>query len=158
MDWLAVASANHVERGLAGGFMQVCHGKGGPLRRVKPGDLVIYYSPSRVFGEKDGYMHFTASGRVSSALPYQADMGGGFHPFRHDVVWDEAQAFPIRPLLQELDLTRGKSNWAYPFRFGLLQITEADGDVIRGAMGVSQISSIQKAIPAKVPDLFSWSA
>ena len=157
MDWLAIASANHVERGLAGGFMQVCHGKGGPLRRVRPGDRVVYYSPSRVFGEKDAYRHFTAAGTVASALPYQADMGGGFHPFRHDVIWDEATPVPIHPLLPLLDLTRGKSNWAYPFRFGLLQLTEADGLLIREAMAAHP-SQRPLPTPVSAPELFSWSA
>ena len=41
--WIAVASAEHVRLGRAQGFMQVCHGKGGPLRRTAPGDTVIYY-------------------------------------------------------------------------------------------------------------------
>jgi hypothetical protein len=36
--WLAVASAEHVRRGQAEGFMQVCHGKAAPLKRIQPGD------------------------------------------------------------------------------------------------------------------------
>ena len=51
--WIAVASAEHVRRGLAGGFMQVCHGKDGPLRRMRPGDRVAYYSPTETFGGTD---------------------------------------------------------------------------------------------------------
>ena len=49
--WLAVASAEHVRRGRQGGFMQVNHGKAAPLRRIKPGDFVVYYSPSTVIGK-----------------------------------------------------------------------------------------------------------
>ena len=41
--WIGVASADHVARGRADGFMQVCHGKAAPLRRIKPGDGVVYY-------------------------------------------------------------------------------------------------------------------
>lgn len=44
-NWVAVASAEHVRIGRAAGFMQVCHGKAAPLRRIKPGDRVAYYSP-----------------------------------------------------------------------------------------------------------------
>ena len=36
-NWIAVASAEHVRRGRADGFMQVCHGKGGPLARIRAG-------------------------------------------------------------------------------------------------------------------------
>ena len=38
--WIAIASAEHVRRGVAGGFAQVCHGKAAPLRRLAPGDVV----------------------------------------------------------------------------------------------------------------------
>jgi hypothetical protein len=44
--WIAVASAGHARRGRQAGFMQVCHGKGGPLRRLRAGDGIVYYSPT----------------------------------------------------------------------------------------------------------------
>ena len=37
--WIAVASADHVARGVAGGFMQVCHGKRAPLARIRPAPI-----------------------------------------------------------------------------------------------------------------------
>ena len=41
--WIAVASAEHVRLGRTQGFMQVCHGKAAPLRRMRAGipELVI---------------------------------------------------------------------------------------------------------------------
>jgi hypothetical protein len=80
--WIAVASAEHVRLGRVQGFMQVCHGKVGPLRRVSPGDGVAYYSPTLTFGGKDRLQAFTAIGTVAPGVLYQADMGGGFRPFR----------------------------------------------------------------------------
>ena len=99
-NWLAVASAEHVEIGRSAGFMQVCHGKASPLRRVQPGDRVVYYSPNRLYSPshalrgKDRLQAFTAIGTVKGAL-YQADMGFGFHPFRRDVAWHDAQPAPL---------------------------------------------------------------
>ena len=52
-NWVAVASAEHVRIGRSKGFMQVCHGKAAPLRRVHPGDGVVYYSPTGAFQAKD---------------------------------------------------------------------------------------------------------
>jgi hypothetical protein len=37
-------------------------------------------------------------------------------------------------LLDQLELTRGKHNWGYPFRFGLVEITRSDFDIISAAM------------------------
>ncbi len=36
-NWIAVASADHVRRGLAGGFMQVCHGKAAAVAAAEAG-------------------------------------------------------------------------------------------------------------------------
>jgi EVE domain len=133
--WLAVASAEHVRRGRAAGFMQVCHGKAGPLRRVQPGDGVIYYSPTEQFGGSDRLQAFTAIGLVLEGAPYQADMGAGFQPFRRDVSWLEANEAPIRPLLDSLDFTAGNSRWGYGLRFGLVAMTAHDFSLVAVAMG-----------------------
>lgn len=126
MNWIAVASAEHVRKGRQLGFMQVCHGKGAPLRRLKPNDWVVYYSPTISFGGKDKLQSFTAIGQIKVGEPYQADMGNGFCPFRRDVSWFESQEAPIYPLLNHLDFTKNKKNWGYSFRFGLIAISAHD--------------------------------
>lgn len=136
--WLAIASADHVQRGRAEGFMQVCHGKSAPLRRVKLGDGVVYYSPAQTMGGKDKLQSFTAQGVICGDGVYQVDMGQGFSPYRRDVQWSDTMIIPIRPLLDRLELTRGKSNWAYPFRFGLLEVTTHDYQLIAQAMAGSR--------------------
>ena len=132
--WIGVASADHVARGQVDGFMQVCHGKAAPLRRIKPGDGVVYYSPTQVFGAADGLQSFTAIGFARDHLPYQVEMGQGFTPYRRDVAWVPATPALIRPLLAHLDLTRGVRNWGYGFRFGLLAITRDGFATIGRAM------------------------
>lgn len=132
--WLAVASAEHVRLGRSQGFMQVCHGKAAPLRRIRPGDRVVYYSPTTAFRGKDRLQAFTAMGVVQMGEPYAHDMGGGFVPFRRDVVWFEANQAPIQPLLDRLEFSAGVRNWGYQLRFGLLAISVADMDLIAAAM------------------------
>lgn len=135
-NWIAVASAQHVRLGRAGGFMQVCHGKLAPLRRVQPGDRVVYYSPTVTFGGQDRLQAFTAIGTVRAGEPYLFDMGGGFRPFRRDVHWLAAYETPIRPLLPRLDFAADRRNWGYQLRFGLFAVSDGDLDVIARAMGV----------------------
>ena len=83
-NWLVIADAEHVALGLSGGFVQVCHGKQPPLRRLQPGDRVVCYSPNRRYSAshasraKDRLQAFTALGTVSDSAPYRADMGAGF--------------------------------------------------------------------------------
>ena len=137
-NWLAVASAEHVEIGRSAGFMQVCHGKASPLRRVQPGDRIVYYSPNRLYSPshalrgKDRLQAFTAIGTVKGAL-YQADMGFGFHPFRRDVAWHDAEPAPLALLQEELAFTQ-ENNWGYRLRQGLVEISDADMTIIAAAM------------------------
>ncbi|MGO8919896.1 MAG: EVE domain-containing protein [Stellaceae bacterium] len=132
--WIAIASADHVRRGRAECFMQVCHGRAAPLRRVKPGDRVAYYSPTVTFGGRDRLQAFTAIGIVRDGDTYCVDGGGGFRPYRRDVAWLDACEAPIRPLLDALSFTAGNPNWGYAFRFGLLAIGQNDFRRIADAM------------------------
>ncbi|TPL04206.1 MULTISPECIES: EVE domain-containing protein [unclassified Mesorhizobium] len=139
--WVAVASAEHVRIGRKNGFMQVNHGKAAPLRRIKPGDGIVYYSPSTVFDEKDGLQSFTAIGTVRQGEVYEGVMGGGFTPARRDVDWCDAEEAAVKPLLGRLDFTAGKPNWGYQLRFGLFEISEHDFRLIGGAMGANLAST-----------------
>ena len=140
-NWIAVASAEHVRRGVEGGFMQLCHGKAGPLKRIRPGDGVAYYSPSETFGGMDRLQAFTAIGRVGEGEPYVFDMGGGFRPFRRGVAWERAVPAPIRPLLGVLEFTAGNPRWGYRLRFGVLEVGERDFLLIGSAVDAVRLSS-----------------
>lgn len=134
-NWVAVACAEHVRRGHADGFMQVCHGKAAPLRRIRPGDRVVYYSPAERMGDRAPLQAFTAIGIVREGEPYAHDTGNGFCPSRRDVTWFSARNAPIKPLLGTLDFTAGVRNWGQKLRFGLFAIGARDLEVIAIAMG-----------------------
>ena len=135
-NWLAVACAQHVVRGRELGIMQVCHGKGAPLKRIRAGDRVVYYSPTMFMGGREKCQRFTALGEARDERVYQADMGGGFHPFRRDVDWRPAVEASIHPLLPRLDFSRDNPNWGYALRFGLIKISKRDMDEISAAMSL----------------------
>ena len=151
--WIAVASADHVRRGVADSIMQVCHGKAAPLRRVNPGDRVVYYSPTTAFRGADKLQAFTAYGRVKEGAPYAFDMGGGFVPYRRDVAWERMEVTPIRPLLRVLAFTSGDRNWGYKLRFGLFEIGEGDMDLIEAAMCGPGQPATEATIAAATPAL-----
>lgn len=136
-NWIAVASAEHARRGcesLQGGFMQVCHGKAAPLRRMSPGDRVAYYAPTLTMGGKDTCQRFVSLGIVQDEEPYGVDMGGGFVPFRRDVAYLPAQEASILPLIEQFDFVENLQRWGYKFRFGLFEIGEHDMRLIAAAM------------------------
>jgi hypothetical protein len=131
--WIGVVSKEHVTRALEQGIAQIGHGKRSGIARMHPGNWLIYYSPKESFGGDVSLQAFTAIGRVVDDEIWQADEGD-FKPFRRRVEYATAQDTPIRPLLDELSFTAGKSNWGYALRYGLLEITEADFKIIATAM------------------------
>ena len=136
-NWIAVASAEHARRGCfnpAQGFMQVCHGKCAPLKRVAPGDRAAYYAPTVTMGGKDKLQRFVSIGIVQDGVPYAFDTGAGFVPYRRDVVYVPAQEAPIAPLLDDFEFVTDRARWGYPFRFGLFKVSDADMRLIATAM------------------------
>ena len=134
-NWIAVACAERARRGLAGGFMQVCHGKVAPLRRMRAGDRVAYYAPTLTMGGKEPFQSFVSMGVVDATEPYAFDMGGGFVPHRRDVAYVDAHEAAILPLLDHFEFVENRQRWGYKFRFGLFDISDHDMHCIAQAMG-----------------------
>ncbi|MGZ5835897.1 MAG: EVE domain-containing protein [Xanthobacteraceae bacterium] len=134
--WIGVVSREHIQRGVEGGFCQLCHGKAAAMRRLTPGDWIVFYSPKTSMHGGETLQAFTAIGRVKSGEPYAYDMGGGFVPTRRDVDFKPCQEAPIRPLVPRLGFIRNKQSWGYVFRHGQIEIPQADFTVIAGAMGI----------------------
>ncbi|MGV1789228.1 EVE domain-containing protein [Rhizobium sp. A37_96] len=139
--WLAVASAEHVRIGREHGFMQVNHGKRAPLKRIKPGDGIVYYSSSVKMGDRDGFQSFTAIGYVREGEPYLAEMGCG-KAYRKDVDWLDAPEQPLRPLLGWLDFTQDK-NWGYKLRFGLVEFGQSDFEFLEEIL-MSELEEVKR--------------
>ena len=133
--WVGVASRAHIAIGVAGSFAQVNHGKKAPLQRMRAGDGIVFYSPKTDYPDGDTLQAFTAVGVVRTGEVYQADMGGGFLPFRSDVDWAACAEAPIRPLIGRLSFIRDAAHWGAAFRFGHFEVSEADFRLIAAAMG-----------------------
>jgi len=134
--WIGVASHEHVQKGVEEGIAQVCHGKGGPLKRMKPGDWIIYYSPVEFFGEKEQCRKFTAVGKIKDNDPYQFCMNKDFVPWRRDVSFVKAKDVEIKQLIDRLDFIRNKKRWGFSFRRGCFEIFQKDFCLITQKMGV----------------------
>jgi hypothetical protein len=134
--WLGTVSADHVALGVTGGFAQVGHGKGEPLRKMSRGDGFIYYSPKTSLTDGEPLQAFTAIGRIAGDETYQVEMSPDFKPWRRDVTYVDGSAVPIKPLLNDLSFTTGRTNWGFMFRRGHFEVTEADFCLIAASMGV----------------------
>jgi hypothetical protein len=132
--WILVASRDHVQRGVEGGFAQANHGKVTALKRMQAGDGILYYSSKEVYGEEAKCQRFTAIGEVADDLVYQGEMGGGFVPFRRNVNYRVCREISILPLIGTLNFIKDKTHWGAPFRFGVVEIREGDFQLISEQM------------------------
>ena len=150
--WIGVASKDHVDYAVAGGFTQLNHGKAGPLERMHADDGFVFYSPRTAYPDGEVLQAFTAIGRVASGIVYQATLATDFRPFRIDVHYLPSQPAAIRPLIAQLSFIRSKTYWGAAFRYGTLRIPEADVLLIAEAMGCSLVWAQAPAaeIPAAV--------
>jgi EVE domain len=131
--WLGVVSKNHVMIGVSQGFAQVNHGRRAPLLRMQPGDGLVYYSPRHELGSAGTLQAFTAIGHVVGDA-HQVQVSPDFAPWRRPVSYrtDVADA-PIGDLKSVLHLT-SEPNWGYQLRFGLIEVTATDFQLIANAM------------------------
>lgn len=132
--WIIVASKDHAKNGIAHGIAQACHGKIGPLKRMKKDDLVIFYSSKIEFGKNESCQQFTAIGRVKDDEIYQFQMSENFCPSRRRIDFFNSIDISIIPLIDQLDFIPNKKSWGYPFRFGFFEIEKNDFDLISSQM------------------------
>jgi hypothetical protein len=131
--WLGVVSKNHVQRGVQGGFAQVCHGKKAPLMKMEAGDGLIYYSPKVAMDSPEACKCFTALGKIKNGKVYQVEMTPDFHPFRIDVEYTPSCEISLAHVFDQLELTKSRS-WGMQLRRGLLELSAADFKTIAAAM------------------------
>ena len=131
--WVAVASLDHVEQCVCGGYIEINHGKATPLERMAPGDGLACYSPRLVHPAGALLQSFTAVGRIGAAPIVQSPLA--HQPFRREVAWLPGSPTPIRPLLAELGFLANRTHWGVAFRFGFLRIAREDFLRIAQAMG-----------------------
>lgn len=137
--WMAAISKEHTERGVKDSFIQVCHGKQAPLKRMKKGDGLIVYSSKITMLGNEKCQAFTAIGEVADDNVYQFQMSEDFIPFRRNINFYDCDKTAIIPLINDLEFIKNKKSWGYPFRFGFFEINESDYNIISTKMLKNEI-------------------
>lgn len=124
--WIGVVSASHVNLAKEGGFAQLCHGKATPLRKMSPGDWLIYYSPRIDMSKGKPVQAFTAIGQVTDNGTYKHQVSESFVPFCRDIRYIPCREVKIALLFNQLTFTSGNRNWGFTFRRGHFEIGAED--------------------------------
>lgn len=125
--WIGVASLDHARLGIEGGFVQLCHGKSKPLKRMRKNDIIIYYSPKTSLSSQKRCQSFTAMRRIMDDNTYSFQMSDTFLPFRRDVEFiKKIQLVSIYNVMYDLDFIEDVKHYGEKFRFGHLDISRED--------------------------------
>jgi hypothetical protein len=135
--WVGIASREHITAAVHGGFCQLSRGREAPMRRLQPGDYIIYYAPRERTRAGHLVQAFVALGKILPREAYRSDASKGFHPFRRDVEYIAGTDAPIRPLLRKLSFTRDRVSWSQALRRGTFKIEPDDLNVIASAMRIA---------------------
>ena len=133
--WIGVVSKAHAYAAIGGGYVELNHGKAGPLERMREGDGVTLYSPRTHDPDGERVQAFTAIGRIGAGTIFQAHTSDGLAPFRRAVHYWPANDAPIKPLIEPVSFIRSKLHWGAPLRFGFIRISDSDFAQIAQAMG-----------------------
>ncbi|MFZ7086845.1 EVE domain-containing protein [Curtobacterium sp. RRHDQ10] len=127
-------SLDHVEAAAVGGFTQADHGAGTRLRRPRPGDEMLFYSPRTDLMGGRPVRQFTAWATITGEEPYQAHVSEDFHPWRLAASFHPWRPVDAKPLVDELSFIADPTHWGLPFRHGLFRIPERDFNTIVASM------------------------
>lgn len=140
--WIVVASRDHVKRGMKDGITQACHGKASPLKRMCPGDYIVYYSGKEYIDKPQKCQQFTAIAKVKDDNVYQFQVSEDFCPYRRNVEFIDSKDISIIPLIHDLQFIQNKKSWGYPFRWGFLEIGEHDFNLISSYMITNRVEYV----------------
>lgn len=119
--WMGVVSKDHVQKGVNGGFCQLCHGKETPLKRMKKGDYLLYYSPKISLNGNEKYQAITAIGKIIDDNVFQFEMSENFIPFRRNIKYANiTRECPIEVLRKHEEW----KNYVSKLRYGHFEITK----------------------------------
>jgi hypothetical protein len=140
--WIGLAERDSVHAAVANGVCLFSGGLAAPLRRLQPGDGVLYYSPHET-SRGAPLECFTAVGEVTDDAPWtqnwtQLCAGGPFlsrgavSAVGTGLTWvrkcdyDAVGEVSVRPLLSSLAFVAQPRHWGKTFRRGQLEISAAD--------------------------------
>ena len=132
--WVGIASRDHAKAAEAGGFCQLGHGKEAPVRRLSPGDGLVYYAPREGMCDGPKIQAFVAIGRILPGEVYRAQQSECFCPYRRDVSYFPAKHAEIALLKADLSFSAHGARWSMMMRQGLFEFPAEDFSAIARAM------------------------
>ncbi|MEE4484880.1 EVE domain-containing protein [Serratia ficaria] len=131
--WIAVISRAHARIAAESGFLQVCHGKAGPLRKTRAGDEVFIYCPRSEMGGGEVLKTIEYHCIFENDDVYQVEQFPGFTPYRKDVTFNRDFLPTALKAVVGLEFT-ADSHWGMLARRGFFEIGSHDASLLRDSV------------------------
>lgn len=131
--WIGVAHLKQAKAAEGAGFVAFSHGRESAVRKVSPGDRVIYYSPKTDF-EGTAVQAFVALATVMGEPEQRQMPNTDFTPWTRAAEFTTVSEVPVKPMLEDLTFVTNPRHWGMAFRRSLFEITEGDFILISNAM------------------------
>ncbi|WP_144755530.1 EVE domain-containing protein [Bartonella saheliensis] len=135
--WIAVISREHACLAAKFGFLQVCHGKAGPLQKTSKGDEVFIYCPRCEMGTGQILRTIEFQCIFKDNHIYQVEQMPHFSPFRKDVIFHKQAQSVVLKKIQGLEFLTNH-HWGILARRVFFEIAPYDATLIRKAMGIHE--------------------
>jgi hypothetical protein len=142
--WINTLPKDHVVIGKKEGIVQAHHGRADPLKRLKAGDKVIFYSPKTMSQGGIPLKAFTGVAKISDERIDQIQLAGDSRPSRLTAEFEDCNEIPVEPLIAKLHFIHNKKSWGYLFQFGLFEISESDFILIYSRMKRSGCRTLRR--------------
>ena len=136
--FVGVAAAEHVARGVDGGFCMFAHGSASAAARLNPGDIFACYAPRRKLVGGEPVRAFVAIGEVLDGPMEATVMDGGSGTGRH-ALYATAMPADVYPLLDRFSFVKNRTHWSMYFRGSLFSVDRDDMALIAQAMGTKDL-------------------
>jgi EVE domain len=129
--WLAVVHKDHVLKGKEASIVMICHGKEGPLLKLKEGDLVVFYSPRVLTADKStsNLNSFTGVARIGNTGVFKNAESMSYRA----ATFLECEETKIEPLVLSWKKKKD-TKWGMALRSGFRELTFEDFTIISEAM------------------------
>jgi hypothetical protein len=133
--WLIVASKDHIEKGVSGGFAQACHGKMKPISKPQKGDGVLFYATREKYNENTNRI------KRITAVGFFEDEKVDVHEIEDKLFYKRKVNFeiPIREInlkdyLKDIGFIENKEKWGMYLRSSMREIPKKDFDFLHSKM------------------------
>lgn len=89
--WINTISQDHVIVGKREGFVQAGHGKETPLKKLQPGDYIIFYSSKTSLKNGKPVQSFTVVAKIVDRDPERVVINHRFQPYRRDASYENCR-------------------------------------------------------------------